>query len=462
MPIAPSADLEPDDVELQRCIFGTEATRAFAKPRVVSGSQLACMTASLADSANEAETLLQFAGSQEDVDALWGGEVVLAGKAAISSGILEVPRVAEDEGSIYGSAIVQHGLHAPHAAGFDARFEVYIHRPLNANGAALVGSVTGGVSFNFGPVLNDTIVDEGGLDEGLSLILMPADGLRLLSNGNQVGRDSKASTNGWTPMRVQSNGTHANISQDHRLLEKLTNVPVATNAKAATADGFAMGQPWRFAFGGRPSGPVSHKVAHFLVTGVSMLSTLTLQLRESANGQQFSASNLSFTWLLPPILSSVLPASGPRYGGTLLHLYGVNLAGGDDYRCRFDAPALAARDLTVPASATCAAGTRSSTIVRCLTPELLGVAWVRVSITLNGQQYSHASANLTVLGNGVLGAPDTPAWGNLSEPRYNSSHQLPELALWPALGPASGNTTVQSNWRRGRCTLLLVFFTPNL
>ena len=106
---------------------------------------------------------------------------------------------------------------------------------------------------------------------------------------------------------------------------------------------------------------------------------------------------------------------------------------------------LPSRPLTVPAIEVPSTAS-SGTSVRCVTPELLSTGWVLLTLTLNGQQYSHTAVNFTVLGNGAVGvsAAPSPAWANLSLPSYSwGAAHLEQLQLWPVLGPTNGQTTIQ-------------------
>ena len=62
-----------------------------------------------------------------------------------------------------------------------------------------------------------------------------------------------------------------------------------------------------------------------------------MQLAVSLNGQQFHLLPFRYRWLTPPPNGSISgqPTSGPVGGGTLVTMRGPELAGGDDYRCRF-------------------------------------------------------------------------------------------------------------------------------
>ena len=91
--------------------------------------------------------------------------------------------------------------------------------------------------------------------------------------------------------------------------------------------------------------------AHLKLYSTSLLRNTTLELREAPNGQQFGATSSPFTYLAPAYLSAVSPASGPLSGGTALIIHGANLAGGDDYRCRFGGSALDEADAAAVAMA---------------------------------------------------------------------------------------------------------------
>jgi hypothetical protein len=101
------------------------------------------------------------------------------------------------------------------------------------------------------------------------------------------------SSNGWTPMRIRSNGTHVNVSMLG--VQQLTNVPCDLRASAdADADGFASPR-WRFAFGSRATGAEPHKISQMRMLSAGLLQELTLTVRESPNSQQFGPSSENFT-----------------------------------------------------------------------------------------------------------------------------------------------------------------------
>lgn len=421
MPITPGALLPDGSRDLQRCLLGLSAE---GLAQIRSSSLLECTTQSLALSDYVTETALVFDGAAGDVGALGGGELRLLGGASVSDGILHLS--SSQVGSA-GSAVLMHGFHTPHSPAFDVSFEVALYRPPGVASSTL----SGGVSFNFAPWRNTSIAStEIGTGTALTLAMLPATGLQLWWNGHVVASARVASTNGWTPVRIRSNGTHVNVSQLG--VPQMENVPMDMHLNGGTPQGDGFAHPrWRFFFGSRATGVKPHKVAQLRVTSVDQLPNITLTVRESPNSQQFGASDVNFTWLLPPAVSSLSPSSGPTFGGTLLQIFGVNLRGGDDYRCRLRSPThMPANVSEVPASLNNEAGT-----VFCYTPALSGLPWARIDVTLNGQQFSSSSVNLTVHGSGSSG---TTPWPSIVPP-----NKLEFLDLDPALGPTDGGTVIQ-------------------
>ena len=125
----------------------------------------------------------------------------------------------------------------------------------------------------------------------------------------------------------------------------------------------------------------------------------------SLNGQQWIAASSLFTYAEQPAVDSVFPDISPNVGGMVLELTGANLAGGSDYRCgfgdstnrdrydpleeRFVPPPTGALPPPDGRSSVEASFDSASSAVLCVSPPgLLGR--VRVSVSLNGQQYSSA------------------------------------------------------------------------
>ena len=116
----------------------------------------------------------------------------------------------------------------------------------------------------------------------------------------------------------------------------------------------------------------------------ALIPSLELPVAISQNGQQFSPSHATFTYLRPPVLSAVSPSSGPTRGDTRVVISGHNLIRGDDYRCRFS---------TFSGSEPVANGTVQATLttpsqLTCTSPPLPSVSLANLRISLNGQQFS--------------------------------------------------------------------------
>ena len=181
----------------------------------------------------------------------------------------------------------------------------------------------------------------------------------------------------------------------------------------------------------RTPAPVSApvRVDNWRLTSALLTPSRLAGLRLSANAQQY-VPPLNFSYYRPPVLSEIVPRTGPLAGGTAVRLYGHGLTEGSHRVCRFarDAPLLTPcswrastcpQRLDVPASLS-----DDGNYVRCVTPAYnatAGAAAVeeRVYLSLNGQQF-HASA---------------PRFAFTPPPRL--------AALLPASGPSLGGTHIE-------------------
>jgi len=69
--------------------------------------------------------------------------------------------------------------------------------------------------------------------------------------------------------------------------------------------------------------------------GVAHLAPEQISVELSLNAQQFSSSEVSFTYLTAARVSSSSPSSGPLSGSTSVRVFGADFASGLAYRCRF-------------------------------------------------------------------------------------------------------------------------------
>ena len=405
--------------DLQRCQLGSSFEAA---PKFVSGDTLECVTAPLQHSRYTGELKVGFldAAARGETAGVGSGIVRLMGGASMKHDVayLTLPMAGD-----WGGLVIQNRMHAPNAAAFEVSFEVVLYSPTGA----VPGAIAGGVSFNFGPLGDASFLDEYGTALGLTLVMLPTDGLVLKWNAAEIARSESATNNGWTPITVSSNGTHVNVSMFGVLQMKDVPIDIRSALHTEDRDGF-VDPRWLFGFGSRSSGAKSHMLAQLLIRGVDQVQELTVPIRESPNGAQFSEqSKMEFQYLLPPIISSISPSSGPSYGGTLVRLAGVNLQGGDDYRCRFKLSPVDLDDgnITIATASFDSAGG----VISCVTPPMHGIRSSRLWVTLNGQQFSWTGANFIVFGHGLHGLP---AW---TDP--------PTLSIQPVLGPTAGSTVVQ-------------------
>ena len=243
---------------------------------------------------------------------------------------------------------------------------------------------------------------------------------------------------------VSARHTEPSISPTNRLLNANTNpkpIPPTPLVLGSTLPGIsssldptgALPPSWCFGFSSGHTGQLVHRVMHLQLRSVSLLSELSLALRESPNGQQFGAvvsgGSANFTFLAPPLLYSASPASGPYVGGTALRLSGVNLRAGDDYRCLFNASALGGPTVVAASWSPALANE-----IRCGLPPLDGTPWAEVRVTLNGQQYTPAGLNLSLFGG---------QWRFQNATNATDNPDLVGLQLGPLIGPLNGSTALQ-------------------
>ena len=72
--------------------------------------------------------------------------------------------------------------------------------------------MTDGLAFHFGPILNMSSLDQlPSALPGFSALFHPSEGLTLRWGGQLVATGPSPGSNGWIPVRVKSNGTHADV-----------------------------------------------------------------------------------------------------------------------------------------------------------------------------------------------------------------------------------------------------------
>ena len=151
----------------------------------------------------------------------------------------------------------------------------------------------------------------------------------------------------------------------------------------------------------------------------------TVPLEVSLNAQQFSTQRVGFRYHAVPQVSSYSPCSGPNDGGTVVRIDGVGLAGGSDYRCRFDAcgvceTAWSCGPCVANATHMPSAGgsLNSGGSLVCVSPPLSGwrdenATSVLLEVSLNSQQYTSTNASparVYVLCHAVGGERKSEPW----------------------------------------------------
>ena len=107
-----------------------------------------------------------------------------------------------------------------------------------------------------------------------------------------------------------------------------------------------------------------------------------------------------------PIVELLLPAAGPRLGGTLVVVRGPGFAAGSDYRCKFGSHVVRAQP----------AGDGGN--LTCVSPRVDAASPVSVEVSMNGQQYSSSGVEYTYLSAVVISS------------------------VWPLAGASEGGTPV--------------------
>ena len=240
----------------------------------------------------------------------------------------------------------------------------------------------------------------------LSLLTYTSRELRVSWDGEplytaQLG--SNLRTLSWTPVRVSVAATGL-LSLWYDGVRHLDGMPLP---------GWAPTAAWAWGFGASTSRATDHHwVDNFRVSSAWLAAAASYPVHITLNRQEYYDTNQSFTYRRPPVLSAVLPASGPRAGGTRVILSGSNLDLGTHYKCRFGGappgvlPPLGSEPLEQfmtdalplgPDAASDAAlaplrygATFGASSVACFAPNTSTVpdAIVALELTLNGQDYT--------------------------------------------------------------------------
>jgi hypothetical protein len=278
------------------------------------------------------------------------------------------------------------------------------HGPRNVSTTAAAASVDGAT---FGVAADGTTRTEPTW-RGLvvSLLTYTSRELQVKWDGEllfSVHLGSKLRKMGWAHMRVAVNATGLSLWYDN--VRYLTDAPLP---------GWAPTRTWAWGFGASTSRATDHHWIDNLKMSSAWLAAAPAPypVHITLNRQEYYDTNQTFTYRRPPVLSSVLPASGPRAGGTRVVLSGANLDRGTHYKCRFGGvppgivPPLGAEPLEQfmsdavhlgPDTAADAAlaplpfgATFGAASVACFAPNTSEVADAVVSLELsvNGQDYT--------------------------------------------------------------------------
>ena len=142
----------------------------------------------------------------------------------------------------------------------------------------------------------------------------------------------------------------------------------------------------------------------------------------SLNGQQIADHALSFVRYHGAHISTVFPTSGPVAGNSEITLMGANLAGGDNYTCRFG-------------TEVSLAALRPDGSVTCYSPPNCGGSMM-AQVALNAQQYAPGVQFTYTGGTACTGTGGLPAGGASDEEGTRM------YSLSPNSGPQLGQTRI--------------------
>ena len=302
----------------------------------------------------------------------------LHGHAHVGSGTV---RLTHDTPLQVGSCIFQPTspqANPGRASSLMARFDVDIGGVCQMGTEAPCGGA--GMSFSFGNVPEVPFGEEGAGD-GLIVQLLTHPWYRLVVKyaGTDVAvveMDSRLRAQVPVQLEVRFLADGLWVRYENRVL--LSGVQISAWAPEPT---------WRFAFGAR-TGALAHEHDYHRIDNVRIeLGTLhtpvgRVALEVGIDGGRFSDSALSYAYISPPDITSVVPASGPRRGSTMVTVSGSSLAGGDSYWCSFNAS-------LVPGTLL------SDSLLACATPSTVVEGRALVAVSNNGYDFSRTPLTFT-------------------------------------------------------------------
>ena len=381
----------------------------------------------------------------------------LMGSAEVSDGVLKLTKAAPYQ---VGTFVVHPHVHVELIREFDASFELLIAGGGNdAHDPAELSlwergnePITGmGAAFCYAPVDGEALA---GLPYGefgpeparglrVSLHTYTSRALEVAYDGNVLERiplGSNMRTLSWTPVRVRyHDGGHAGggggssevgdggggggLSVWYDGVELVSNL---------TIPGWAPTSAWRWSLSASTlKATDAHWVDQLVITSSNLSLwdaypvALTLNRREYyPTLSHYPTNDAHFAYAPPPILSEVRPVGGPRAGGTVVTLYGVNLNNGTHYKCRWGGPrptavlggrvllgpvpgSLPLEQYMTPATYVGDVSVRGETsqyrqvlgagAVSCVSPNVtaIGEGVVPLELSLNGQEYTHQGLTFT-------------------------------------------------------------------
>ena len=430
-----------------RCRFGNETVFVLAPTTWVQESGVRCTSPPLSQLEVMGELRYSF-DAQPNASALLGN-------AYIADGILVLTQPTPRQ---IGTFVVRPDRLVPAPTAFDASFEVLIGGGTTAwyDNAHLGDYQRGyeplsgmGFAFNFGPFDSDvangrrwpegfgTAFSEQGAPHGrglrVALITYTSRLLEVAYDGAMLIRvplRSELRILSWALMRVLyvaaepgAPGGSGGLSVWYDGVRRVTNL---------TVPGWAPNASWSWALSASTqyeTATDAHWVDNLVIQGANLSLGVEFPVALTLNRREVYETGQTFRYAPLPVLSRIHPTGGPLAGGTVVSLFGVNLANGTHYKCRFGGeaptPALGGPvlDGPVPGSlpleqfmtpatytgdAELAAGPSYAAfgevlgagVVRCVSPNVSAFAEpyrtatgdvVTLELSVNGQEYTQQS-----------------------------------------------------------------------
>ncbi len=263
-----------------------------------------------------------------------------------------------------------------------------------------------GWSFSYGDIAHGLVSERGaGIGLRIQVLRFTTNELRVLHGGHLLlSRNISGDQNEMETflVRIEVQSSELSVHLGEQLV--VAHLPLP---------GWCPRRSWRMAIGSRSGASASrHEFRGVTIAASPYEDGDALSVELAANGVDYTADEVKLFVRPTPSFGTFAPTTGSAGGSVPLTIFGSGMRGGNNYRVAFGSEG--SQRAVVLASYVFVQG---SDALRCLTPEHV-TGLVRVTITLNGQQYHSA---------GHFGYYDVPHVRDMS----------------PTSGPVLGNTRIR-------------------